>query len=114
MDVAAAAARSAKAVPVVAFLLGRLITVLLGSSQLTVVPGILDHAALDAFKRLRQRCLLTGTDFWQLLWCGSAADWEECITKSFAAGASMKVEELTITQQVSQAVLRMHAESGFW
>jgi hypothetical protein len=103
MDIAAAAARAAKAISVVVFLLGRHITVLSLSQPTVAVPYIFDHAALDAFKRLWQRCKLTGIDFWRLLWCGSAADWEHCITMSFAAGASLKLEESTITQQVSQA-----------
>jgi hypothetical protein len=105
LDVAAAAARTAKAIPVVASLLEKQI-MLLAPSQPTVVAtvaDIFDSAALDSFKRLWQRCKLTGIDFWRLLWHGSAADWELCITKSFAAGASMNLDESTITQQVSQA-----------
>jgi hypothetical protein len=61
LDVAAAAARTAKAIPVVA-------------SLVATVADIFDSAALDGFKRLWQRCKLAGIDFWRLLWHGTAAD----------------------------------------
>jgi hypothetical protein len=109
LDVAAAAARTAKAIPVVANLLGKQITVV-DNPAVVVVAGFFDPAALGAFQRLWQRCKLLGIDFWQLLWRGTATDWELCMTMSFAAGASMHLEESTIIQQVNQAAFAcMHA-----
>ena len=103
MDVAAAAACTAKAIPVVASVLEKQITVVGQPIVVVTVAGIFDHAALDGFKRLWQRCRLLGIDFWHLLWRGTATDWELCMTKSFAAGASMHLQESTIIQQVNQA-----------
>jgi hypothetical protein len=102
LDVAAATARTAKALPAVASLLEKQITVL-SHGQLTEavrVADIFDPAALVTFKRLVERCRVTGTDCWELLWCGRTAGWEQCMTKSFAAGVSLNLEESTIKQMV--------------
>jgi hypothetical protein len=110
LDVAAAAACTTKAIPVAASLLEKQITVVGQPTVVVTVVGIFDPAALAAFQRLWQRCRLLGIHFWHLLWRGTATDWELCMTKSFAEGASMNLEESTIIQQVSQAAFAcMHA-----
>lgn len=110
LDVAAAAACTAKAIAVVASLLEKQIAVVGQPSVVVTVAGIFDPAALGAFQRLWQRCKLLGIDFWHLLWRGTATDWELCMTNSFAAGASLHLEESTIIQQVRQAAFAcMHS-----
>jgi hypothetical protein len=112
LDVAAAAACTAKAIPIVAALLEKQITVVGQPKVVVEVAGIFDNAAHDGFKRLWQRCRLLGIDFWQLLWRGTATDWEMCMTKSFAAGASMHLEESTIIQQVCRWDKLLHNVSA--
>jgi hypothetical protein len=102
LDVVAAAACTAKAIPIVAALLEKQITVVGQPKMVVEVAGIFDKTAHDGFKRLWGRCGLAKIDFWQLLWRGTATDWEMCMTKSFKAGASIHLEESTIIQQVNQ------------
>jgi hypothetical protein len=102
LDVVAAAACTAKAIPIVAALLEKQITVVGQPKMVVEVAGIFDKTAHDGFKRLWGRCGLAKIDFWQLLWRGTATDWEMCMTKSCKAGASIHLEESTIIQQVNQ------------
>ena len=99
LDVAAAASRTASALPQIASLLGKHIAPLSSTDQASATP-ILDPAGLDGLKRLQRRADSAQLDLWPLLWEGAAEDWEKCFITSFAAGLSRDLLESTLQYQV--------------
>lgn len=80
------------------------------SSSKSAVP-ILDPKGLDALKRLQIRAQHAEVDLWGLLWSADAVGWEDCISKSFAAGMGVQLEESTVQYQVGPVQLWL---AGIW